>query len=48
MTMYTFSCLFSEATLGLGEGRMTEEEEGKAEIDQVYSIHGDDFYIPGI
>ena len=48
MTMYTFSWLFSEPTLGLGVGRMTEEEEGEAEIDQVYSIHGDDFYIPGI
>ena len=47
MTMYTFSWLFSEPTLGLGVGRMTEEE-GEAEIDQVYSIHGDDFYIPGI
>ena len=48
MTMYTFSCLFSESTLGLGAGRKTEEEEGKAEIDQVYSICGDDFHIPGI
>lgn len=48
MTMYTFSWLFSEATPELGVGRMTEEEEGETEIDQVYSIHEDDFYIPGI
>lgn len=46
MTMCTFSCLFSEATPGLGG--MTEEEGGGAEIDHVYSVHGDDFYTPGV